>query len=53
MKAKTRMFGEIDIQDKVRGFDQIYKHSDDGLAEACVEFLSRKHDKSSQKCHLH
>ena len=36
---------ELDIPDKVRGFDQIYKHSDDGLAEACVEFLSRKHDK--------
>lgn len=36
---------ELDIPDKVRGFDQIYKHSDDGLAEACVEFLSRKHNK--------
>ena len=36
---------ELDIPDKQYGFDNIYKHSDDGLAEACVEFLSRKHDK--------
>lgn len=36
---------ELDIPDEVRGFDQIHRHSDDGLAEACVQFLSRKHDK--------
>lgn len=35
----------LDIPDKEYGFDQIYKHSDDGLAEACTDFLSRKHDK--------
>ena len=33
---------ELDIPDKVRGFDQIYKHSDDGLAEACVELFDEK-----------
>ena len=36
---------ELDIPDKQYGFDQIYKHSDDGLAEACVKFLSKKHNK--------
>lgn len=36
---------ELDIPDKQYGFDNIYKHSDDGLAEACVEYLSHKHTK--------
>jgi arylsulfatase A-like enzyme len=36
---------ELDIPDKQYGFDQIYKHSDDGLAEACVKFLSKKHNR--------
>lgn len=35
----------LDIPDKEFGFDRLYKHSDDGMAEACVEFLDRKHDK--------
>lgn len=36
---------ELDIPDKQYGFDNIYKHSDDGLAEACVEYLSCNHTK--------
>lgn len=36
---------ELDIPDKQYGFDNIYKHCDDGLAEACVAYLSRKHPK--------
>lgn len=36
---------EVDIPDKQFGFDNIHPHSDDGLAEACVEYLSRKHKK--------
>lgn len=35
----------LDIPDKEYGFDNIYKHSDDGLAEACAEYLSREHKK--------
>lgn len=34
-----------DLPDKEFGFDKIYKHSDDGLAEACVEYLAREHKK--------
>lgn len=34
---------EADIPDKQFGFDQIYKHNDDGLAEACVNYLMREH----------
>lgn len=33
----------LDVPDKKFGFDQIYHHSDDGLADACVEYISRKH----------
>lgn len=36
---------ELDVPDKKYGFDQLYKHSDDGLGEACAEYLSRKHTK--------
>lgn len=36
---------ELDVPDKQYGFDRIYHHSDDGLAEACAKFLSGKHDK--------
>lgn len=36
---------ELDVPDKKYGFDQLYKHSDDGLGEACAEYLSRKHKK--------
>lgn len=36
---------EITIPDKKYGFDRIYHHTDDGLAEACVEFLKRRHKK--------
>lgn len=36
---------ELDIPDKRLGFDRLYKHSDNGLAEACAEFLSEKHNK--------
>lgn len=36
---------ELDVPDKEYGFDQIHHHSDDGLAEACAEYLSRKHKK--------
>lgn len=35
----------LEVPDKEYGFDNIYKHSDDGLAEACAEYLSRKHKK--------
>lgn len=35
----------LDIPDKVYGFDHIYKHNDDGLAEACAGYLARKHKK--------
>ncbi|MDE7443916.1 MAG: sulfatase-like hydrolase/transferase, partial [Muribaculaceae bacterium] len=34
---------ELAIPDKRYGFTQIYTHSDNGLGEACAEFLSRKH----------
>ncbi len=34
-----------DLPDKEFGFDKIYHHSDDGLAEACVKYLSREHKK--------
>ena len=36
---------ETTIPDKKYGFDRIYHHTDDGLAEACVEFLKRGHKK--------
>ena len=36
---------ELDVPDKEFGFDNIHKHSDDGLAEACAEYISRKHRK--------
>ncbi len=36
---------ELDVPDKEFGFDNIHRHSDEGLAEACAEFLSRKHRK--------
>ena len=36
---------EITIPDQINGFTRIYEHSDNGLAEACVEFLARKHRK--------
>lgn len=36
---------ELAVPDKQYGFDRIHPHSDDGLGEACAEFLSRKHDK--------
>ena len=35
----------LDIPDKKYGFENIYKHDDDGLAEACIKFLSRNHKK--------
>lgn len=35
----------LEIPDKEFGFDCIHKHSDEGLAESCVEYLSRKHKK--------
>ena len=35
----------LNIPDKVFGFENIYNHQDEGLAEACVEYLSRKHEK--------
>ena len=35
----------LDIPDKVYGFDHIYEHNDDGLAEACAGYLARKHKK--------
>lgn len=35
----------LDVPDKEYGFDLIHQHSDDGLAEACVEYLSRPHQK--------
>lgn len=36
---------EADIPDKAVGFDKIYGHDDDGLAKACVQYLSRPHQK--------
>lgn len=36
---------ELSIPDQVYGFDNIHGFGDEGLAEACVEFLDKKHDK--------
>lgn len=36
---------ELDVPDKIYGFDRLHKHSDTGLGEACAEFLSKKHSK--------
>lgn len=36
---------EADIPHEVRGFANIHGHDDNGLTEACVEYLSRKHTK--------
>lgn len=36
---------EADIPHEVRGFANIHGHDDNGLTEACVEYLSRKHVK--------
>lgn len=36
---------EADIPDKKFGFDKIHEHNDNGLADACVEYLSRPHKK--------
>lgn len=36
---------EADIPDKQFGFDRIHGHNDNGLADACVEYLSRPHKK--------
>lgn len=36
---------ELEVPDGIYGFEQIHRHSDDGLAEACIEFLSRRHAK--------
>lgn len=36
---------ELDVPDGEYGFEQLYKHSDDGLAEACADYLSRRHTK--------
>lgn len=35
----------LDIPNKEYGFENIYKHDDNGLAEACIKFLSRNHKK--------
>ena len=35
----------LDVPDGKFGFTQIYPHSDDGLAEACVDYLKRKHER--------
>lgn len=35
----------LNVPDKEYGFENICNHSDDGLAEACVEFLARAHKK--------
>lgn len=35
----------LDIPNKEYGFEQLYKHSDEGLAEACAAYLARKHEK--------
>ncbi len=36
---------ELDVPDGKFGFDQIHPHSDNGLAEACAAYLSRKHER--------
>ncbi len=33
----------LNVPDDKFGFHQIYPHNDDGLAEACVEYLSKEH----------
>ena len=35
----------LDIPDGEFGFSQLHPHTDYGLAEACVEYISQKHDK--------
>lgn len=35
----------LDIPDGKFGFRQLYRHSDDGLAEACVDYLKQKHER--------
>lgn len=35
----------LDIPDGKFGFRQLYRHSDDGLAEACVNYLKQKHER--------
>lgn len=35
----------LDIPDKKFGFDNIHRHSDNGLAEACVKYISQQHKK--------
>ena len=35
----------LDIPDELYGFRQLYRHSDVGLAEACSDFLSQKHER--------
>lgn len=35
----------LEIPDEKYGFKQIYGHSDDGLAEACADYLAQKHEK--------
>ena len=35
----------LTIPDKEYGFDLLHPHCDDGLGEACAEYLSKKHDK--------
>ena len=46
LMAVNGIFLFLMYPDKEYGFDNIYKHSDDGLAEACAEYLSRKHKTS-------
>lgn len=35
----------LDIPDRAFGFERLHKHNDEGLAEACVAYLERKHEK--------
>lgn len=36
---------ELAVPDGTYGFRQLHPHSDNGLAEACADFLAKKHDK--------
>lgn len=36
---------EVEIPDSIYGFRRIHGHDDNGLAEACTEFLSARHDR--------
>lgn len=36
---------QLEVPDGTRGFERIYGHCDDGLAEACARYLDGRHDR--------